>query len=598
MTEVRVGTGFGSLLNQMGSGKADSTEIAQSAGFMISLQKASVSDVASRQQTYASAETDAETVVTAQNRKSETVDYAPQADTAANREYAQNPQIRTEENGKAQITDSEIKAAIEELTGGEVSESLIQQAKKFFENLKGNLDLQEKLKNLLVQSIHNAFQKLQNPEEQEEEFTLKVLSFLEKFVERLTEKDNEKSPLEKDEDGSAEGLLMQMLDNMIKQMQSELVKDTAAANAAALEVQAAVPVQAAENVDLYVNTGTGEIGAVSAVGEARETASAASIPTVQPNTDDTARETLSETKPTDVQRPITDGFEVPEEKTVLDSAAYEQIAEDVYGEVSQQFSIEVDSRKTEIIGEPVDSVALNRIRTAVAKESKSSAEELEELKRLFGLEPKKPKELEETEENEESEEEGAEKSGNGSSQGSRRSAPKPAAQENFSIKASEKLGVESVAVTEKAEAPAVARSFTLGEAGVKQVLSQVVAETLNNLPQEQGEKSFMMTLNPETLGRITVRMVENAGKMEIVVTAHNKDTADLLASRLDGMETMMKQSGTQLEKCQVVYEPEQNDRAGQQNYEGSSKNPYFRQQDETDTDEDGRFAEALRQQAV
>ena len=115
---------------------------------MISLQKASVFDVASRQQTYAPAETDAETVVTAQNRKSETVDYAPQADTAANRE------------------------------------SLIQQAKKFFENLKGNLDLQEKLKNLLVQSIHNAFQKLQNPEEQEEEFTLKVLSFLEKFGER------------------------------------------------------------------------------------------------------------------------------------------------------------------------------------------------------------------------------------------------------------------------------------------------------------------------------------------------------------------------------------------------------------------------------
>lgn len=595
MTEVRVGTGFGSLLNQMGSGKADSTEIAQSAGFMISLQKASVSDVASRQQTYASAETDAETVVTAQNRKSETVDYAPQADTAANREYAQNPQIRTEENGKAQITDSEIKAAIEELTGGEVSESLIQQAKKFFENLKGNLDLQEKLKNLLVQSIHNAFQKLQNPEEQEEEFTLKVLSFLEKFVERLTEKDNEKSPLEKDEDGSAEGLLLQMLDNMIKQMQSELVKDTAAVDSAVMEIQAA------ENVDLYVNNANGvnaganEIGAAE---EAAEAAPAAGMPTVQPNTDETAGETLSETKPTDVQRPITDGFEVPEEKTVLDNAAYEQIAEDVYGEVSQQFSIEVDSRKTEIIGEPVDSVALNRIRTAVAKESKSSAEELEELKRLFGLEPKKPKELEETEENEESEEEGAEKSGNGSSQSSRKSAAKPAVQENFSLKASEKLGVESVAVTEKAEAPAVARSFTLGEAGVKQILSQVVAETLNNLPQEQGEKSFMMTLNPETLGRITVRMVENAGKMEIVVTAHNKDTADLLASRLDGMETMMKQSGTQLEKCQVVYEPEQNDRAGQQNYEGSSKNPYFRQQDETDTDEDGRFAEALRQQAV
>lgn len=80
-----------------------------------------------------------------------------------------------------------------------------------------------------------------------------------------------------------------------------------------------------------------------------------------------------------------------------------------------------------------------------------------------------------------------------------------------------------------------------------------------------------------------------------MVTAHNKETADILASRLDGMQEAMKDSGTQLEKCQVVYSPERNDRSADQNYDGSSKNPYVRQDTEENTDKDGEFSELLRQ---
>lgn len=597
MTDMKVGTGFGSLLNKVSSGKANNEEIAEEAGFMISLQKASVSDVGNRSQPY-TAQYDSDTIAysdtgqaqqaqQAQQTGSLQKDNAQQAAESVNQGQAPTDNGQTAENGSTQVTDSQIKEAIKEITGEQPSETMLQHAKKFLENLKGDVNLQEKLKNLLAQAIHSAFQKLQDPEAQEEEFTKKILEFLEKLLESMN-KDGKKNPLESgSSDGTIEGVLMQMLANMVRQMQNEYGEgDTA--YAVTVEAQVVTAVEAAVQVDVYENTAVSQM-------PNQETAA---------NTDTPVRTDVPETAQEVSANPVIDGFEVPAETAALDDAAYEQIAKEVYAEVYAEAYTEVsvqmtvtaaeNVQKPQLEVEPVDSVALNRIRTAVAKKSESSESELEELKRLFALEPKKVKEKPEEEE---AEEESEETEGSSQNQTAGNKQVKTAGTQDIS-KFGEKLGVESVTATEKTDTAAVAKGFTLSEAGVKQVLSQVVTETLNNLPQQQGEKSITMTLNPETLGRITIRMVENAGRMEVVVAAHNKDTADLLAQRLDGMESMMKQSGTQLEKCQVVYEPEQNDKAGQQNYEGSSKNPYVRQQDERDTDENGDFQEALRQQAV
>lgn len=597
MTDMKVGTGFGSLLNKVGSGKANNEEIAEEAGFMISLQKASVSDVGNRSQPY-TAQYDSDTIAysdtgqaqqtqQAQQTGSLQKDNAQQAAESVNQGQAPTDNAQTAENGNTSVTDSQIKEVIKEITGEQPSETMLQHAKKFLENLKGDVNLQEKLKNLLAQAIHSAFQKLQDPEAQEEEFTKKILEFLEKLLESMN-KDGKKNPLESgSSDGTIEGVLMQMLANMVRQMQNEYGEgDTA--YAVTVEAQVVTAVEAAVQVDVYENTAVSQM-------PNQETAK---------NTDTPVRTDVPEAAKEASANPVIDGFEAPTETTALDDAAYEQIAKEVYAEVYAEAYTEVsvqmtvtaaeNVQKPQLEVEPVDSVALNRIRTAVAKKSESSESELEELKRLFALEPKKVKEKPEEEE---SEEESVETQGSSQNQTAGNKQVKTAGTQDIS-KFGEKLGVESVTATEKTDTAAVAKGFTLSEAGVKQVLSQVVTETLNNLPQQQGEKSITMTLNPETLGRITIRMVENAGRMEVVVAAHNKDTADLLAQRLDGMESMMKQSGTQLEKCQVVYEPEQNDKAGQQNYEGSSKNPYVRQQDDRDTDENGDFQEALRQQAV
>lgn len=606
MTDMKVGTGFGTLLNKMGSGKATKEETAQEAKFMISLQKASVSEVGNKTQSYTDYQSqyDSDSIARndtkqvrqpqqAQQTDSSPKDNVQQTETAANQGQVSTDNSQTAANGNTEITDSQIEAAIKEITGEQPSETMLQHAKKFLENLKSDVNLQEKLKNMLAQAIHNAFQKLQDPEEQEEEFTKKVLEFLEKLLEGMNGGKDKKNPFESgNADGTVEGVLMQMLANMVRQMQGEYGEsDTACA--VTVENKIVTAVGAAVQVDVYENVTVPQISA------AAETVS---------NSDKLVQTSVPETSAAEAvtSKLAADGFEVPAETTVLDDAAYEQIAKEVYTEVYAEAHTEVSVQmnaaasvtvqKAEIVGEPVDSVALNRIRAAVASKSENSGNELEELKRLFGLEPKKVKQK--PEENEEKEESSEETEDNTQNQTTASSKQVKSAETQDISKFSEKLGVESITATNKTETAAVARAFTLGEAGVKQVLSQVVTETLNNLPQEQGEKSFMMTLNPETLGRITVRMVENAGKMEIIVAAHNKDTADLLASRLDGMESMMKQSGTQLEKCQVVYEPEQNDKAGQQNYEGSSKNPYFRQQNEKNTDKDGEFREALRQQAV
>ena len=138
-------------------------------------------------------------------------------------------------------------------------------------------------------------------------------------------------------------------------------------------------------------------------------------------------------------------------------------------------------------------------------------------------------------------------------------------------------------------------AFEDSENGAAQIVTQIVSEIFNQLPENGGTTTFVMTLNPETLGKVTVKLVEEAGKISVTVTAHNKHTAEILSARVDNLQAAMKENGTELEKYQVVYEPEQSEHSGQQSFDGSSKNPYVKQQEEEDSDSNGEFAELLQQ---
>ena len=170
---------------------------------------------------------------------------------------------------------------------------------------------------------------------------------------------------------------------------------------------------------------------------------------------------------------------------------------------------------------------------------------------------------------------------------------KPAAELPELPKLGETANFETVIVTAGSEL-APTRSLVSEGSSVQQVVTQIVSEIFNQLPEKGGTTTFVMTLNPETLGKVTVKLVEEAGKISVTVTAHSKHTAEILSGRFDNLQTAMKENGTQLEKYQVVYEPEQNERSGQQSFDGSSKNPYVKQ-DEEESEGDGEFAELLQQ---
>lgn len=111
---------------------------------------------------------------------------------------------------------------------------------------------------------------------------------------------------------------------------------------------------------------------------------------------------------------------------------------------------------------------------------------------------------------------------------------------------------------------------------------------------ENGETTFTMVLNPESLGRIAVKLVTNAGKVTVQITAENRAAQELLAQRGENLAGSLKENGIDLEKYQVVYEPQQNS-LNRENYNGSSKNPYTNQQNESEIDDesDTSFADLL-----
>ena len=123
----------------------------------------------------------------------------------------------------------------------------------------------------------------------------------------------------------------------------------------------------------------------------------------------------------------------------------------------------------------------------------------------------------------------------------------------------------------------------------EEILSKT--ETLNG-----GRTEFTMELNPESLGKITVRLVSTQGRVEVSISAENESTRQLLQSRGENIETALRENGVELERYQVISERD-SAQLMQDSYEGSSKNPYSRgeQQQETEDSDDGDFLELLRQ---
>lgn len=122
----------------------------------------------------------------------------------------------------------------------------------------------------------------------------------------------------------------------------------------------------------------------------------------------------------------------------------------------------------------------------------------------------------------------------------------------------------------------------------EEILSKT--DTLNG-----GRTEFTMELNPETLGKITVKLVSAHGRVEVSISAENEETGRLLQSRGENIGNALRESGIELERYQVVSERE-DAQLMQDSYDGSSKNPYGRDDEEnSENQDDGEFLELLSQ---
>ena len=123
---------------------------------------------------------------------------------------------------------------------------------------------------------------------------------------------------------------------------------------------------------------------------------------------------------------------------------------------------------------------------------------------------------------------------------------------------------------------------------VQQMVEQVISEN-----REQNEYSLM--LNPEELGRITVKLTKAAdGAVSVTIVAENARTQRILEQNSELMQSNLRNNGLNLESWQTVGESQQNHPA--QDYSGSAKNPYFAQENDSEEEqnEEGKsFADII-----
>lgn len=134
--------------------------------------------------------------------------------------------------------------------------------------------------------------------------------------------------------------------------------------------------------------------------------------------------------------------------------------------------------------------------------------------------------------------------------------------------------------------------ITVKASEVAQQVSGKITERAADL--KEGAVEYSITLDPEDLGRITVRMTKTAdGAVSVSIAAENSKTMKIIEDNGSAIQDTLRQNGVQLENWQTVSESRQEPQA--QDYQGSSKNPYRENENHRqDDDRDGEsFAEII-----
>ncbi len=134
------------------------------------------------------------------------------------------------------------------------------------------------------------------------------------------------------------------------------------------------------------------------------------------------------------------------------------------------------------------------------------------------------------------------------------------------------------------------------EISTDELLQQVADKVIETaeLPAAEGGTEYKVTLTPEDLGTITVKMTKAVdGSVTVSITADNAKTQRILEEHSALIQTNLKNNGIELESWQTVNESQREPYA--EDYNGSSRNPYQRNDEGSNNDDadDNTFAELI-----
>lgn len=117
-----------------------------------------------------------------------------------------------------------------------------------------------------------------------------------------------------------------------------------------------------------------------------------------------------------------------------------------------------------------------------------------------------------------------------------------------------------------------------------EIIDQAMKIVEKAIEENKEQTEYSLVLNPEELGRITVKLIKAAdGAVSVTIAAENAHTQRVLEQHSALMQSNLRENGVDLASWQTVNESRQETYA--QDYNGSSKNPYFRR-DEAQNDSD------------
>ena len=521
------------------------------------------------------------------------------------------PQLQSE---KAEQSEQFVQAPMQLAGIAEPDPELMKELADLLDRNEEMLTAPQRLRKTLENMIVQALSELSDPEEQEEEFTEMVLDFLMEFIDRKFGGETEETSIfadnaEKNDDDNIQDVLLQAVVQMLDQIRSENARSETPQTTEDGDAVEAIPStnMAKEYVSTTANRmlseETKQMVELESFTEAPQTAA-------EPQTEQQAQE---QPESTEISDEIPEGIPAAEAKKpnlTFDRAA-RRAAEAIYTEITRPYPIRqpvvrpVEKTLSQPVVQPVEEtqpqeqlyrqitvqpvqqapvlpteqpqtqpVRTDRSREAAMVHMVQPAEELEELTRAV---------------------KGGESIRSEQPQLNLSSEQQPEqTKPTVTVEAAGEAVPFEAAIASTVPQITLTQGLADSGSGAEQIVTQIVSEIFNQLPENGGTTTFVMTLNPESLGKVTVKLVEEAGKISVSVTAHEKRTAEILSQRFDTLQTAMKENGTQLEKYQVVYAPEKDEGAAHQNFDGSSKNPYVKQEDE-ESDGDGEFAEFLQQ---